>query len=96
MKDIVTEQVLSIVENYIDDMAYIPREDLTNYSYKKYMVEKLYSELLANDIPPLIAPLIVIEKFRDKMNKYASINPNTENIFLTGKEVAEYFIHLLI
>lgn len=92
MKDIVTEQVLSIVENYIDDMAYIPREDLTNYSYKKYMVEKLYSELLANDIPPLIA----IEKFRDKMNKYASINPNTENIFLTGKEVAEYFIHLLI
>lgn len=92
MKDIVTEQVLSIVENYIDDMDYIPREDLTNYSYKKYMVEKLYSELLANDIPPLIA----IEKFRDKMNKYASINPNTENIFLTGKEVAEYFIHLLI
>ena len=65
MKDIVTEQVLSIVENYIDDMDYIPREDLTNYSYKKYMVEKLYSELLANDIPPLIA----IEKFRDKMNK---------------------------
>lgn len=92
MKTVIDKQVLSLLEKYIDDIFWVPREDLTDYSYKTYAAKKLYNELLVNDIPPLIT----IEKFRDKMDKYASLNTDTEIIFLTGKEVAEYFIRLLI
>lgn len=62
-------------------------------SYSRWAVKELLSQLKTHPETP---PLIIIEEFRDQMDKYSCLNPHTSYIFSCAKDMAEWIIDLLI
>lgn len=61
-------------------------------SYSRWAAEELMASLKKETTPPLI----LIEEFRDKMDKYSCLNPSTSFIFSVAKDTAECIIDLLL
>ena len=62
-------------------------------SYSRWAAEELMERLKKETTTP---PLILIEEFRDKMDKYSCLNPSTSFIFSVAKDTAECIIDLLL
>lgn len=61
--------------------------------YSLWAARELLNELRKNRSNP---PLIVMENFRDKMDRYSCINPSTSFIFSVAKDTTEIFIDMII
>lgn len=67
--------------------------DLERESYLRWAVDEILVLLEnSNDTPPLL----VIEEFRDKMDRYSCLNSRTSYVFSCAKDTAEWIIDLLI
>lgn len=62
-------------------------------TYSLWAARELLNELRKNKGKP---PLIVIEDFRDKMDRYSCMNPATSFIFSVAKDTVEMFIDMII
>lgn len=62
-------------------------------SYLKWTVNELLDRLREN---PEVTPLIIIKDFRNQMEEYSKVNPDTSLVFNSGKDLAEWIINLLI
>ena len=62
-------------------------------SYLKWTVNELLDRLREN---PEVTPLIIIKDFRNQMEEYSKVNPDTSLVFKSGKDLAEWIINLLI
>lgn len=61
--------------------------------YSLWAARELLNELRKNRSNP---PLIVMENFRDKMDRYSCMNPSTSFIFSVAKDTIEMFIDMII
>lgn len=61
--------------------------------YSLWAARELLNELRKNRPKP---PLIVMEDFRDKMDRYSCVNPATSFIFSVAKDTIEMFIDMII
>lgn len=61
--------------------------------YSLWAARELLNELRKNRSKP---PLIVMENFRDKMDRYSCVNPSTSFIFSVAKDTTEIFIDMII
>ena len=61
--------------------------------YSLWAARELLNELRKNKNKP---PLIVMEDFRDKMDRYSCVNPATSFIFSVAKDTIEMFIDMII
>lgn len=61
--------------------------------YSLWAARELLNELRKNKSNP---PLIVMENFRDKMDRYSCVNPATSFIFSVAKDTIEMFIDMII
>ena len=61
--------------------------------YSLWAARELLNELRKNRSNP---PLIVMENFRDKMDRYSCVNPSTSFIFSVAKDTTEIFIDMII
>ncbi len=94
--DILYETVVSIIKNYEGYLEY--NSEMRGYcreylSYSRWAVAEILHSLSENKT---VAPLIVIDDFRDKMLKYASFNSKANVIFTFAQETAEEIIDLLM
>lgn len=62
-------------------------------TYSLWASRELLNELRKNKAKP---PLIVMEDFRDKMDRYSCMNPATSFIFSVAKDTVEMFIDMII
>lgn len=62
-------------------------------TYSLWAARELLNELRKNKGKP---PLIVMEDFRDKMDRYSCMNPATSFIFSVAKDTVEMFIDMII
>jgi hypothetical protein len=88
------ESAILAVQHCIDILS----KSQTNYSFKqtcyfRWAADELLAQLIANPETP---PLVTIENFRDQMEAYSRVRPETVLIFTTGKELSETIIDLLI
>jgi glyoxylate utilization-related uncharacterized protein len=66
---------------------------LKQESYSRWAAKEIMTLLLQNRDTP---PLLVIEQFRDKMDRYSCINIETSYQFSVAKDMADWIIDLLI
>lgn len=66
---------------------------LKQESYSRWAIKEILTRLEENQDTP---PLIIIEEFRDQMNKYSCLNQFTSHQFSCAKDMAEWVIDLLI
>lgn len=90
--DRVTGYVLHTVEEYLQKDMAKQCFHAECQSYSRAAAKELYFRLVNSHEPPLI----VLERFRDTMNRYAAVNPATQEIFSTASATAEYIIGCLI
>lgn len=64
-----------------------------NISYSIWITTELLHLLKQT---PDIPPLIIIEKLRDKMYKYSTMNPRTSFIFLTACQTLDDIICIMV
>ena len=88
------KSAILVVQHYIDILA----KKQTGYSFKqicylRWAADELLAQLIADPGTP---PLVTIENFRDQMEAYSRVRPETVLIFTTGKELSETIIDLLI
>lgn len=62
-------------------------------TYSLWASRELLNELRKNKGKP---PLIVMEDFRDKMDRYSCMNPATSFMFSVAKDTVEMFIDMII
>lgn len=67
--------------------------DFAQESYSRWAAKELIACLEKNPTTP---PLLVIEEFRDKMDRYACQNKDSSYIFSVAYDMAEYIIDLLL
>lgn len=61
--------------------------------YSLWAARELLNELRKNKSKP---SLIVMENFRDKMDRYSCMNPATSFMFSVAKDTTEMFIDMII
>ena len=66
---------------------------LAQESYSKWAARELLIRLEKNKGRP---PLMIIEEFRDQMDRYSTMNVRTSYPFSCAKDMAEWIIDLLI
>ncbi len=66
---------------------------LAQESYTKWAARELLIRLEKNRGLP---PLVIIEEFRDQMDRYSTMNVRTSYPFSCAKDLAEWIIDLLI
>ena len=66
---------------------------LKQESYSRWAIKEILIRLEENQDTP---PLIIIEEFRDQMDKYSCLNQFTSHQFSCAKDMAEWVIDLLI
>ena len=66
---------------------------LKQESYSRWSIKEILIRLEENQDTP---PLIIIEEFRDQMDKYSCLNQFTSHQFSCAKDMAEWVIDLLI
>ena len=66
---------------------------LAQESYSKWAARELLIRLEKNKGRP---PLMIIEEFRDQMDRYSTMNVRTSYPFSFAKDMAEWIIDLLI
>lgn len=86
------------IESVIYIIQYCLNESLQDCSfeqgsYLKWTVNELLDRLREN---PEVTPLIIIKDFRNQMEEYSKVNPDTSLVFNSGKDLAEWIINLLI
>lgn len=69
------------------------RYTFAQVSYSRWAASTLIKELESHPKDP---PLLVVEKFRDKMNEYSLLNRNTSYIFSVAYDVAQDIVDRLI
>lgn len=62
-------------------------------TYSIWSARELLNELRKNKNKP---PLVVMEDFRDKMDRYSCMSPTTSFIFSVAKDTTEMFIDMII
>lgn len=62
-------------------------------TYSIWVARELLNELRKNKNKP---PLVVMEDFRDRMDRYSCMNPATSFIFSVAKDTTEMFIDMII
>lgn len=62
-------------------------------TYSIWAARELLNELRKNKNKP---PLVVMEDFRDRMDRYSCMNPATSFIFSVAKDTVEMFIDMII
>lgn len=97
--NLASEYVASILE---DTLAMIPNDknpfhfwiylNFSGKSYCKSAIKEMIELIRNTDIPPLV----ILESYRDTMEKFKIIDPRTSGMFVTGEVTAEYFIRLLL
>lgn len=93
------ESAVRIVKDYLDRLErqpipIWPSVDFAQYSYTKSAVKDILERLKDDTKTP---PLIIIEEYRELMDKYAcSTKPGTSFIFSAGYDVCEDIINELI
>lgn len=86
--DIVNEKAIELVKDYRDYLEFVFERDKNYYTPS----QKSYSIWITNDVINLlrqnseIPPLQIIERFRDKIERFSRQNRNTENIFTVALE----------
>lgn len=66
---------------------------LQQESYSRWAARELLVRLEKNRTTP---PLVLIEEFRDQMDRYSCVNMRTSYVFSCAKDMAEWIIDLLI
>ena len=92
-----TDRAIYIIQYCLDkllkEVTYQYGYSLEQESYSRWAARELLDRLRKNPITP---PLLIIEEFRDQMDGYSKINPDTNLVFNSGKDLAEWIINLLI
>lgn len=89
-KDAATRFAAELIsEHFIHDISEIIRTQ--EMSYRRFAEKELLYRLNSEDAPPLI----ILERFRDLMQKYSHYSKGTELIFAVAADTAEYYIRLL-
>lgn len=92
-----TDRAIYIIQYCLDkllkEVTYRYGYSLEQESYSRWAARELLDRLIKNPITP---PLPIIEEFRDQMDEYSKINPDTSLVFNSGKDLAEWIINLLI
>lgn len=92
-----TDRAIYIIQYCLDkllkEITYQYGYSLEQESYSRWAAKELLSHLREN---PTIPPLLIIEEFRDQMDEYSKVNPDTSLIFASGRDLAEWIINLLI
>lgn len=92
-----TDTVVNIIEVYIktflDRTANTYDESFAYNSYSKFAARNMIS-ILKNHQE--VSPLILMEEYRDKLEDYSKLNPNSNYIFETEKRTIEDIIRYLI
>ena len=89
--DIVCETAISIVEDYKGRIDYISEQygfDFKQRSYSKWAADEILRSLYENCCIP---PLVVVEKFRDKMKHYSQFNVIFSVAYDTAQDIIELF-----
>lgn len=92
-----TDRAIYIIQYCLDkllkEVTYQYGYSLEQESYSRWAAKELLNRLREN---PALPPLLIIEEFRDQMEEYSKINPDTSLVFSSGKDLAEWIINLLI
>jgi hypothetical protein len=92
-----TDRAIYIIQYCLDkllkEVTYQYGYSLEQESYSRWAAKELLNRLREN---PTIPPLLIIEEFRDQMDEYSNINPDTNLVFNSGRDLAEWIINLLI
>lgn len=92
-----TDRAIYIIQYCLDkllkEVTYQYGYSLEQESYSRWAAKELLNRLREN---PTIPPLLIIEEFRDQMDEYSNINPDTSLVFNSGRDLAEWIINLLI
>lgn len=95
--DLQTKTAINMIhyclEHWSKSKPYQQERNLEQESYSRWAINEILTLLENSDNTP---PLIVIEQFRDKMDRYSCINPRTSYVFSCAKDIAEWIIDLLI
>lgn len=90
------ETALSIVKDYESYLEFVHEQQgysLEQMSYSKWAVDEIFKYL---DEQKTSAPLVVIENFRDRMDRYSRLNEKNGLIFSVACETAENIIDLFL
>lgn len=92
-----TDRAIYIIQYCLDkllkEVTYQYGYSLEQESYSRWAAKELLNRLREK---PMIPPLLIIEEFRDQMDEYSKVNPDTSLIFVSGRDLAEWIINLLI
>ncbi len=92
-----TKYVISVLQRYLDtslnDISNARGYTFAQKSYSKWAATELISELEKQPDSP---PLITIENFMEKMDRYSCLNSKTSYIFSVARDVSEYIVDMLI
>lgn len=89
--DIIYEMAVSIIEDYKERIDYISEQygyDFKQRSYSRWTADEILKSLYDNHFIP---PLVVVEKFRDKMKHYSQFNIIFSIAYDTAQDIIELF-----
>ena len=90
-------EAVKILENYIIDLpepglkgkGYVFLQE----SYTRWAAEELLKDILENES---VDPVIVVESFRKKVDRYSTMNTNTSYMFSVAYDVATNILDILL
>lgn len=82
-------RAISVLQEYIADMPE-PRKKCKRYvflqeTYSRWAAEEILRCIQENESRP---PITVVEEFKDRMNRYSLMNPNSSYIFSVAYDIA--------
>ncbi len=91
------ERMLRMIYDYINEapevISCIRSHDFAQRSYSNWAAKELLRYIESRKSYP---PLLALEDFKDRMDKYSCLNPNTSYIFSVAYDMAEYVINSIL
>lgn len=86
-----------LVQNHLDELEYthpfINSDKFLENSFAKFACKKILEEIdIAETLPFDLTPIEILEAFRDKMDRYASMNQKNSISFSIMSDTAQYLI----